>query len=58
VEKTGVGEVGKGGQVDCSGQEDRKCVGEDSRDEVKDSGERLNFLAGIQRGGDRDSGEN
>ena len=39
VERAGVREVGEGRRVGCSGQKGRRCVREDSRNEVKDSRE-------------------
>jgi len=38
VKGAGVGEVGEGRRVGRPGLEGCKCIGEDSREEVKDSG--------------------
>jgi len=37
VERAGVREVGEDGRVGCLGQKGHGCIGENSRDEVKDS---------------------
>jgi len=50
VERAGVGEVGEDRRVGHSGQKGCRYIGEDNRDEVKDSRGQPNFLAGIQRG--------
>ena len=47
VEGVGVGEVGEDGRIGRLGPEGCGCAGEDSRDEVKDSGGRHNLLAGV-----------
>jgi len=37
VERAGVGEVREVGRVGCLGQKGCRCIGENSRDKVKDS---------------------